>query len=101
MKNKMETNELTAHHRGVILRGICFGAALRGKSPEISEENTVIICQGELSIWDICSISADAEAFGLDILLFKKNFLMQFFQIVAGFHGFSFLGLKVILVLPS
>ena len=66
MKNKMETNELTAHHRGVILRGICFGAALRGKSPEISEENTVIICQGELSIWDICSISADAEAFGLE-----------------------------------
>lgn len=38
---------------------------------------------------------------GLNILLFKKDFLMQFFQIVAGFHGFSFLGLKVILVLPS
>ena len=66
MKNKMETNELTAHHRGVILRGICFGAALRGKSPEISEENAVIICQGELSMGDICSMSADAEAFGLE-----------------------------------
>ena len=48
MKNKMGTNELTVHQRGVILRGICSGSALRGKSPEISEENTVIICQGEL-----------------------------------------------------
>ena len=54
MKNKMGTNELTVHQRGVILRGICSGSALRGKSPEISEENTVIICQGELSMWDIC-----------------------------------------------
>lgn len=58
--------ELTPHRRGVILRGICFGAALREKSPEISEENTVITCQGELSMWDICCISADAEAFGLE-----------------------------------
>lgn len=66
MKNKMGTNELTVHQRGVILRGICSRSALRGKSPEISEENTVIICQGELSMWDICSISADAEAFGLE-----------------------------------
>ena len=62
----MGTNELTVHQRGVILRGICSGSALRGKSPEISEENTVIICQGELCMWDICSISADAEAFGLE-----------------------------------
>ena len=38
---------------------------------------------------------------GLNILFFKKNLLMQFFQIVAGFHGISFLGLKVILVRPS
>ena len=38
---------------------------------------------------------------GLNILFFKKNLLMQFFQIVAGFHGISFLGWKVILVRPS
>ena len=46
----METKELTTHQRGVILRGICGGAALKDKSPQISENNTVITC---------------AEAFGL------------------------------------
>lgn len=61
----METRELTTHQRGVILRGICGGAALKDKSPQISESNTVITCAGELAIWDICSISSDAEAFGL------------------------------------
>lgn len=61
----METRELTTHQRGVILRGICGGAALRDKSPQISENNTVIACAGELEIWDICCISSDAEAFGL------------------------------------
>lgn len=61
----METRELTTHQRGVVLRGICGGAALKGKSPQISENNTVITCAGELAIWDICCISSDAEAFGL------------------------------------
>lgn len=61
----METKELTAHQRGVILRGICGGAALKGKSPRISENNTVITCAHELNVWDICCISSDAEAFGL------------------------------------
>mgnify|MGYP001130479391 FL=1 len=58
----METKELTTHQRGVILRGICGGAALKDKSPQISENNTVITCAGKLNVWDICS---DAEAFGL------------------------------------
>ena len=57
--------ELSVHQRGVILRGICYGAALQDKQPQISENNTVITCQFPLSIWDICSISCDAEAFGL------------------------------------
>jgi hypothetical protein len=61
----METKELTTHQRGVILRGICGGAALKGKSPLISENNTVITCAHELNVWDICCISSDAEAFGL------------------------------------
>ena len=29
----METKELTTHQRGIILRGISGGAALKGKSP--------------------------------------------------------------------
>jgi hypothetical protein len=41
----METKELTTHQRGVILRGICGGAALKDKSPQISENNTVITCR--------------------------------------------------------
>lgn len=61
----METTELTTHQRGVILRGICSGAALKDRSPQIAENNTVIICDGQLNVWDICSISSDAEAFGL------------------------------------
>ncbi|MCM1302199.1 MAG: hypothetical protein NC250_09055 [Alistipes senegalensis] len=61
----METQELTVHQRGVILRGICSGAALKDKSPQISENNTVISCDGRLDVWDICSIGCDAEAFGL------------------------------------
>ena len=62
----METKELTTHQRGVILRGICGGAALKDKSPQISENNTVITCAGGLEIWDICCISSDAAAFGLN-----------------------------------
>lgn len=49
----METKKLTTHQRGIILRGICGGVALKGKSPQISENNTVITCAGELEIWDI------------------------------------------------
>lgn len=61
----METKELTTHQRGVILRGICGGAALKDKSPQISDGNTVITCMESLDVWDICAISTDAEAFGL------------------------------------
>lgn len=61
----MEFGELTTHQRGVILRGICGGAALKGKSPLISENNTVITCANALNVWDTCCISSDAEAFGL------------------------------------
>ncbi len=57
--------KLSTHQRGVILRGICTGASLRDKSPHISGNNTVITCTGQLEIWDICSISSDADAFGL------------------------------------
>lgn len=63
----METKELTTHQRGIILRGISGGAALNGKSPHISENNTVITCAGKLNVWDICCISSDAEAFGLKV----------------------------------
>ena len=58
--------ELSVHQRGVILRGICYSAALQDKQPQISEYNTVITCQLPLSVWDICSISCDADAFGLE-----------------------------------
>ena len=61
----METRELTTHQRGVVLRGICGGVALKGKFPQISQGNTVITCTGQLEIWDICCISSDAGAFGL------------------------------------
>lgn len=57
--------ELSQHQRGIILRGICNGAALQNKQPQISDNNTVITCPFPLSCWDICSISCDAEAFGL------------------------------------
>lgn len=38
---------------------------LKGKSPLISENNTVITYANALNAWDICCISSDAEAFGL------------------------------------
>ena len=56
---------LTTHQRGIILRGICGSASLKDKQADVIERNTVITCQGKLEIWDICSISCDAEAFGL------------------------------------
>lgn len=59
--------ELSIHQRGVILRGICNSAALRNKNPRISENNTVITCDSSLSVWDICSVSCDAEAFGMKV----------------------------------
>ena len=43
-RRTMGTNNLSTHRRGVILRGICGGAALKDKSPQISEDNTVITC---------------------------------------------------------
>lgn len=58
--------ELTTHQRGVILRGICGGAALRDKQLRISEGNTAITTPSALSGWDICCISCDARAFGLE-----------------------------------
>lgn len=65
--NMTGTKELTVHQRGVILRGICNGAALRNKNPQIIEENTAITCDSQLNIWDICGISCDAEAFGMKV----------------------------------
>lgn len=65
MTAELMDKELTTHQRGVILRGICNAAALRDKNPTISENNTIITCNVPLSIWDLCSISCDAEAFGL------------------------------------
>lgn len=53
----MEKKELTTHQRGVILRGICGGAALKDKSPYISENNTVIICAGD---WTSGTFAASA-----------------------------------------
>lgn len=63
----METKELTTHQRGVILRGICAGVALKDRSPQIAGNNTAITCTGRLDVWDICSIGCDAEAFGLKV----------------------------------
>lgn len=65
--NMTGKKELTVHQRGVILRGICNGAALRNKNPKIIEENTVITCDSQLNVWDICGISCDAEAFGMKV----------------------------------
>lgn len=65
--NMTGKKELTVHQRGVILRGICNGAALRNKNPQIVEENTAITCDSQLNIWDICGISCDAEAFGMKV----------------------------------
>ncbi len=56
---------LSTHQRGVILRGICGGAALKDKEPQISEGNTVITTTKELDVWDMCCISSDAEAFNM------------------------------------
>lgn len=58
--------ELTTHQRGVILRGICNGAALKHKQTLITEDNTVIVCNEALLPLDICCISCDAEAFGME-----------------------------------
>lgn len=65
--NMTGKKELTVHQRGVILRGICNGAALRNKNPQIIEENTAITCDSQLNVWDICGISCDAEAFGMKV----------------------------------
>lgn len=65
--NMTGKKELTIHQRGVILRGICNGAALRNKNPQIIEENTAITCDSQLNVWDICGISCDAEAFGMKV----------------------------------
>lgn len=65
--NMTGKKELTVHQRGVILRGICNGAALRNKNPQIIEENTAITCDSQLNIWDICGISCDAKAFGMKV----------------------------------
>lgn len=59
--------ELTIHQRGVILRGICNGAALKDKDPQISERNTVITYRAPLNIVDICCIGSDAKAFGMEV----------------------------------
>lgn len=61
----MEIQRLSTHQRNVVLRGIMGGTALKGRSPKIVNGHTAIVCEGTLSIWDICCISSDAEAFGL------------------------------------
>lgn len=61
----IDPKELTTHQRGVILRGICNGTALKDKNPKISENNTVITCDSPLGFLNICCISCDAEVFGL------------------------------------
>ena len=61
----IDPKELTTHQRGVILRGICNGTALKDKNPNISENNTVITCDSPLGFLNICCISYDAEVFGL------------------------------------
>ena len=66
--------ELTAHQRGVILRGICNGAALKNKQTLITEDNTVIVCNAPLLLSDICCISSDAEAFGMKVELKNEGF---------------------------
>lgn len=60
-------NNLSTHQRAVILRGICAGAALKDKSPQISEGNTIITTTKQLDVWDMCCISSDAEAFGMKV----------------------------------
>ena len=56
---------MSTHQFNVILRGICNGAALRNKQPEILTDTKEIVCAPPLDIWAICAISSDAEAFGL------------------------------------
>ena len=63
--------QLTIHQKNIVIRGIAHGASLRGKSPKL-KDNT-LICQGELSIWDICSISSDAEAFNMKATFHYQN----------------------------
>lgn len=55
--------QLTTHQKNIILRGIANGAALRDKTPHL--DNGSITTSHNLTIWDICSISTDAIAFGL------------------------------------
>lgn len=55
--------QLTTHQKNIVLKGIANGASLRNRHPEIKDDT--IICKGRLSIWDICSISSDAEAFNM------------------------------------
>lgn len=57
--------KLSKHQRGVILRGICNGHALQDKQAKIVENNTAVICEAPLSIWEFCSICNDAEVFNL------------------------------------
>ncbi len=57
--------KMSTHQFNIILRGISNGAALRDKQPEILTDTHEIVCNLPLDIWTICSISSDAEAFGL------------------------------------
>ncbi|MDC1809090.1 hypothetical protein POZ03_01280 [Bacteroides uniformis] len=63
--NCHKLKRLSTHQFNIILRGICNGAALRDKQPEILKDAQGIVCNSSLNIWDICTISSDAEAFGL------------------------------------
>lgn len=63
--NCQKIKKLSTHQFNVIMRGICNGAALRDKQPEILKDAQGIVCAPPLDIWAICAISSDAEAFGL------------------------------------
>ena len=63
--------QLTIHQRNIVIRGIAHGASLRNKSIEFKD--STIFCKSPLSIWDICSISTDAEAFNMKATFHYQN----------------------------
>ena len=63
--------QLTTHQKNIVIRGIAHGASLRNKSPEFN--GSTITCRSQLSIWDICSISTDAQAFNMKATFHYQN----------------------------
>lgn len=80
--NCIRMKKWSTHQLNIILRGICNGVALRDKQPELAKGSAAIVCTGILSLWDICAISSDAEAFGLKAEFhFDANNRIDFFPI--------------------